>query len=213
MIRNGLMLAGAALVVLPATAALAQMQPATGATGAQPGMTQPGATTAPATGTAGAGGAAASGAAAVTAGAQVVDTSGGAVGSIESVSNGVAVLSTGTNKVSVPASSFAQGQGKLVIAMTKADIDAKASQATAAANAAPVEIAAGATVSDPSGARVGTVKSVSGDMVTVAGATASAQLPKSSFAKGPSGLVIGMTAADFEKAAKAAGGAKPGSAS
>lgn len=143
-------------------------------------------------------------AAAVTTGAKVVDTAGAPVGTIESVANGVATLSTGAAKVNVPIASFAAGASGPVIAMTKTEIEAKAAEATTA-----VTIAVGASVMDSAGAKVGTVKAVNGDMITVASASASAQLPKASFAKGDTGLVIGMTAAQFDAAAKAAGGAKP----
>jgi hypothetical protein len=141
----------------------------------------------------------------VTAGAKVVDTTGADVGTIESVANGNAILSTGTAKVSVPISSFAKGPTALVFGMTKADIESKVAQASSA----PVDITVGAVVSGPAGAKVGTVKEVAADGVTVASETAQAKLPKASFAKGPSGLVIGMTPEQFDAAAKAAGGAKP----
>lgn len=141
----------------------------------------------------------------VVTGAKVVDTAGADVGTIESVANGTAVLSTGTAKVSVPIASFAKGPNALVFGMTKADVEAKVAQATSA----PVEITVGAVVSDPSGAKVGTVKEVAADGVVVASEAAQAKLPKTSFAKGASGLVIAMTPAQFDAAAKAAGGAKP----
>lgn len=142
--------------------------------------------------------------AAVAAGQSVVDTAGAAVGTIETVNNGVATLSTGTVKVGVPVTSFAMGPKGPVIALTKAEIEAKATQATQA-----LTITVGAEVMDSAGAKLGTVKAVNGDMITVASATASAQLPKSAFAQGQSGLMIGMTSAQFEAAAKAAGGATP----
>ncbi len=171
----------------------------------------------------------------VTAGAKVVDAQGGDVGTIESVANGVATLSTGTHRAGIPIASFAQGDGKLVLALTKAQVDAQGAPIPAGANpasgaatattatagaattatasaapTAPATIAVGATVKDQTGAPVGTVKAVNGDMVTVASATASAQLPKKSFAQSGDSLVIGLTAAQFETAAKAAGGAKKG---
>jgi hypothetical protein len=174
-------------VALLGTPALAQTTPDAGAA----------ATAAPATpATPGAG---------VVAGAKVVDTAGADVGTIESVASGNAILSTGTAKVSVPISSFAKGPTALVFGMTKADIESKVAQASSA----PVEIAVGAVVSDPSGAKVGTVKEVAADGVTVASDTAQAKLPKTSFAKGATGLVIAMSPAQFDAAAKAAGGAKP----
>lgn len=182
----------------------------------------------------------------VTAGAKVVDAQGADVGTIESVTNGVATLSTGTHRAGIPIGSFAQGDGKLLLGLTKAQVDAQGAPipagsttaaagtpatgatgpaTTAAASAAvgapataaatgtpaaatPTAIAVGASVKDSTGATVGTVKAVNGDMVTVASATASAQLPKKSFAQSGGSLVIGLTAAQFESAAKAAGGAK-----
>ncbi|QJU56546.1 hypothetical protein HL653_00990 [Sphingomonas sp. AP4-R1] len=141
----------------------------------------------------------------VVTGAKVVDTAGAEVGTIESVASGNAILSTGAAKVSVPVTSFAKGPNALVFGMTKADIESKVAQASSA----PVEITVGALVSDPSGAKVGTVKEVAADGVTVASDTAQAKLPKTSFAKGQSGLVIAMSPDQFDAAAKAAGGAKP----
>jgi hypothetical protein len=184
MSRMFMLMSGVALLATPA---LAQTAPDAGAA----------ATAAPATpATPGAG---------VVTGAKVVDTAGADVGTIESVANGNAILSTGAAKVSVPISSFAKGPTALVFGMTKADIESKVAQASSA----PVEITVGAVVNGPAGAKVGTVKEVAADGVTIASDTAQAKLPKASFAKGPSGLVIGMTPEQFDAAAKAAGGAKP----
>ena len=88
---------------------------------------------------------------------------------------------------------------------------AAATTTTTTASAAPAataEIAVGDTVNDPQGGKVGTVTATSGDLVTVSTANAKAQLPKKAFARADTGLVIGMTAAQLEAAAKAAGGAK-----
>jgi len=135
----------------------------------------------------------------VTAGATVVDMTGAPVGTIESVNGGNAVLSTGTVKAAIPVSSFAKGANGLVVGITKADLEAKVQAATK-----PTEIAAGMAVTGPGGAAVGKVDAVSGDLVTVATANSKAQLPKTAFAQGPNGLVIGLTAAQIDAAAKAA---------
>lgn len=135
----------------------------------------------------------------VTAGATVVDTTGAPVGTIESVSGDNAVLSTGTVKAAIPVASFAKGANGLVIGITKADLEAKVQAATK-----PTEITAGMAVSGPNGVAVGKVDSVNGDLVTVATANSKAQLPKTAFAQGPNGLVIGMTADQIDAAAKAA---------
>ena len=141
----------------------------------------------------------AAGAVSVTAGANVVDTTGAPVGTIESVSGGNAVLSTGTVKAAIPVASFAKGANGLVVGITKADLEAKVQAATK-----PTDIAAGMAVSGPGGAAVGKVDAVNGDLVTVATANSKAQLPKTAFAQGPNGLVIGLTADQIDAAAKAA---------
>ncbi|WP_404714157.1 hypothetical protein [Sphingomonas sp. MMS24-J13] len=167
----------------------------------------------------------------VAAGAQVADASGGAVGTIELVSGGNAVLSTGTAKATLPVTAFAAApNGGLVIGMTKAQLEdavakagggaQSASAATSApagktapaasqtALSAPASITVGATVNDTKGGVVGKVAAVSGNLVTVATANAKAQLPKTAFAQGENGLVIAMTASELEAAAKGAGAAK-----
>jgi len=68
----------------------------------------------------------------VVVGAAVSDTSGNPVGTIEQVQGDLAVLSTGTNKVSLPISSFGAGEKGPVLAMTKAEVDAAAAGAAAA---------------------------------------------------------------------------------
>jgi len=62
----------------------------------------------------------------VKAGASVYDQNGGLVGKVESTSSKGAVVNTGKVKASVPVSSFAKNDKGLVIAMSKADIDAAA---------------------------------------------------------------------------------------
>ncbi|WP_420142049.1 hypothetical protein [Sphingomonas sp.] len=134
----------------------------------------------------------------VTQGMSVVDASGATVGTIESVTAQGAVVSTGTAKAALPLNAFAKRDNGVAISMTKAQLE----QAVSAAPAPQIQV--GAVVNDTSGGKVGTVEAVNGDQVTVATATAKAALPKNAFAQGPSGLVIGMTAAQLEAAVKAA---------
>ena len=54
----------------------------------------------------------------------IYDTAGEAVATVESVEGTNAVISTGTNKATVPLSSFAAGPKGPVIGMTKAQLDA-----------------------------------------------------------------------------------------
>lgn len=147
--------------------------------------------------------------ASVTVGAVVKDTAGGEVGRIESVEGGNAVLDTGTNKVSVPLSSFATGPSGPIMAMTKAQVDQAASsaqqqaQASASAEAAQA-VTQGATVRDTAGGEVGTIKSVDAQFALVDTSKNQVRLPLSAFAAGPNGPVIGMTKAELDAAAEAA---------
>jgi hypothetical protein len=141
---------------------------------------------------------AASSAVSVTPGTAVVDASGAPVGTVESVTAQGAVVSTGTAKANLPLNAFAKRDNGVAISMTKAELEA------AVSNVAPPKIEVGAAVNDTSGAKVGTIESVTGDQVVVATATSKAALPTKAFAQGPNGLVIGMTAAQLEAAVKAA---------
>ncbi|PWG02600.1 hypothetical protein [Sphingosinicella humi] len=74
-------------------------------------------------------GATAATAADVQAGAEVRDTDGNVVGTIESVDANGAVIATGEARVQIPVSSFAKDDKGLVIAMTKAELEAAAKAA------------------------------------------------------------------------------------
>ena len=59
-------------------------------------------------------------------GAAVYDAKGGRIGKVESVKGDNAVVSTGTARASIPISSFAKNDKGLVLATTKAEINAQA---------------------------------------------------------------------------------------
>jgi hypothetical protein len=178
-----ILLAGSALIAAPS---LAQTAPATPTQQANAPMT--GASTA----------------VTLTPGMAVTDATGGAVGTIESVTPQGAVVSTGTAKATLPTNAFAKRDNGVAIGMTKAELEA------AVNTAKTPDITVGAAISGPAGANVGTVEAINGDQVTVATANgAKAVLPKQGFAQGPNGLVIGMTAAQLEAAIKAASPTTP----
>jgi hypothetical protein len=62
----------------------------------------------------------------VKAGDAVHDTTGGSVGTIESVAANGAVISTGKSRIQVPLASLGKNDKGLVIAMSKAELDAAA---------------------------------------------------------------------------------------
>lgn len=66
----------------------------------------------------------------VTAGAQVRDTAGAPVGTVETVDADSAVVSTGSVRADIPISSFGHNGQNLVLAMTRAQLEAAARAAT-----------------------------------------------------------------------------------
>ncbi len=129
-----LLMAGTAAIAMPALAAPQASAPAsTTATTPESSPTTSTADTAAATtanpATATSQAASASGTVAV--GSTVKDTSGGTVGTIESVDGQYAVLATTKNKVRLPISSFGKGADGPILAMTQAQVDAAAASAAA----------------------------------------------------------------------------------
>jgi hypothetical protein len=75
-------------------------------------------------------------------GAKVYDSTGGEVGTIESVDAGNFVISTGKNKAGIANASLAKdAQGRLVIGMTKAQLDAAVEAANGGAANKPAATA------------------------------------------------------------------------
>lgn len=66
----------------------------------------------------------------VTTGAQVRDTSGGVVGTVETVDADSAIVSTGTVRADIPIASFGKNGQGLVLAMTRAQLEAAAQART-----------------------------------------------------------------------------------
>jgi hypothetical protein len=147
----------------------------------------------------------------VKAGVTVNDTSGNPVGTVESVSGDLAVVSTGTHKVSLPLSAFGQGDKGPIIAMTKAQLDAAASGAQANAKAElKAQLTKGATIYGPDGAPVGTIDETDAQFATLNVGDQKVKLPLDSFAKGSQGATIGMTAAQLKAAVSGAAAQQSG---
>ena len=140
------------------------------------------------------------------AGATIYDTSGTEVGTIESVAADAVLVSTGTNKLAIPPASFGAGAKGPVLAATRVQLDAAATQAADAAKTALMaKLVPGAEVRGVSGQTVlGSVKSVEGDLVLVTTPKGDVRVPSNIFSAGPAGLVIAMSAADFDTAVAAA---------
>ena len=150
-------------------------------------------------------GQAAAPAAQIAVGAKVSDTAGGEVGTIAGIDGDHVILKTDKHEVRLPSASLGPGQGGLVMAMTREQVNAAVEQSLAEANA---KLAAGATVTGSAGDTVGTIEAIDAQFVTVKlGSGTSVRLPRNAVAAGPNGAVIGMTAAELEAAAKGAASA------
>jgi hypothetical protein len=143
------------------------------------------------------------------AGAIVYDPAGAEAGTIESIKGDSVILSTGTNKLSVPPASFAVGAKGPVIAATRAQLDTAAGASADQAKAAVMaKIVPGAQIRGLTGQTViGAVKSVEGDLVLVTTPKGDVKVPSTAFRTDTSGLVLGMTAVDFDAAVAASKGA------
>jgi preprotein translocase subunit YajC len=133
----------------------------------------------------------------ITAGMQITDASGGAVGTVVAVQGDNVQVKTDKHQVLLPKGSFTASGGKLLFGMTQAQLNAEIEKSAAAADAA---IAAGATVKGTGGATIGTVDSVAADTVTIKLESGKlVQIPRSGVRGSPDGsVVIGLTAEQLE---------------
>ena len=134
-----------------------------------------------------------------TVGAQVLDSSGNAVGTVSAVNGDVVTVKTDKIEANLGKASFAQQDGKLYIGMTQAELNAAVEKDKAAAEAS---LAVGARVKDSAGADAGTIEAIDAEYVTLKLASGkSVRLPRNGIAGSANGAVIGLTVADLEKAA------------
>jgi hypothetical protein len=143
------------------------------------------------------------GAAAVAAGAKIMDTKGGEVGTVTRIDGQFVVLKTDKHEARLPLTSFTPHQGGLLMAMTRDELNAEIEKTMASAAA---KLVAGAPVTGSQGNPVGTIDKLDGEFVILKLTSgALVRLPRTGIAPGANGAVIGMTAAQLEEAAAAAG--------
>ncbi|HEU4969161.1 hypothetical protein [Sphingomonas sp.] len=132
----------------------------------------------------------------IVAGTQVVDPSGNPVGTIATVGPNYVVLKTDRHEVRLSKESFAFRPKGLTFSMTRDQLNAQVEQSVASLDSL---LTPGAMVHDRQRGMVGTIEAVEGDLVTLKlPSGAMVRLPKSGFAPGPNGAVIGMTAQQLE---------------
>ena len=101
-------------------------------------------------------------------GPTVYDPQGGAVGTVDSVANGIAVVNTGAHTVALPLDKFATSEKGPIISVTKQQLDDIAAKADAdAAAKLDTALVAGAAVVDNAGVALGTIDKVDGDNIVL----------------------------------------------
>ncbi|MGK6319921.1 hypothetical protein [Sphingomonas sp. DT-204] len=152
-------------------------------------------------------------AAAPAVGETVYDSTGAVMGTVEAVSPQAVVINTGAVTVPVPPTSVGKDAKGWHMAMTKADLEAAGKQAQAQQQAQlKTALTPGAQVRASDGTTViGTVKAADDQFVTLTSQAGGREvkLPIAGFGLGPSGVVVGMTAEQFNAAV---GGAAPAGA-
>ena len=132
-------------------------------------------------------------------GAEVLDGSGNAVGTVTAVNGDVVTVKTDKLDANLGKGSFAQQDGKLYVGMTQAELNATVEKENAAAEAS---LAVGAAVKDSAGASAGTIEAIDAEFVTLKLASGkSVRLPRNGIAGSSAGAVIGLTAAELEQSA------------
>jgi preprotein translocase subunit YajC len=98
-------------------------------------------------------------------GMQVTDAAGGRVGTVSAINGDNLLIKTDKHEVMLPKASFTAAEGKLLIGMTQAQLDAEIEKNLAAASAS---VAAGATVQGITGTPVGKIDTLADGKATIA---------------------------------------------
>lgn len=134
--------------------------------------------------------------AAVTPGMPVVDTQGGAVGTVSAVKDDLVTVKTDRHEVALPRSSFTVDGGKLLFAMTQAQLNAETDKALEEARKSLVK---GATVKGAGGKVVGTLESIDEEWATIKLEDGQlVRIPRSGIAGRADGAVIGATVEELK---------------
>lgn len=129
-------------------------------------------------------------------GTPVVDTKGAPVGVVSSVNGDTLVIRTDKLEAAVSASSVTPSNGKLLIGMTQAELNAATEQSLAALAA---KIAPGAEVRGSGGAVLGTIDSLDSEFATLKlTGGASVRLPRTSLGVDAKGVFVGLTAEQLQ---------------
>ena len=137
-------------------------------------------------------------------GMPVVDTQGGAVGTITEVAADTVTVKTAKHQAQLPKSSLTISDGKALFGLTQADLDASVERTLAARPEAGLKV--GAAVKGAGGTGVGTIDAVEAESVTIRlSGGQRISIPRSGITvDSDGGGIIGLTAAELEAQVKAA---------
>ncbi|WEK42867.1 MAG: hypothetical protein P0Y64_16195 [Candidatus Sphingomonas colombiensis] len=141
---------------------------------------------------------------AVAAGATVYDAQGDVVGTIASNDGTNAVVDTGTVKAALALTAFGTSPKGPTLGMTKAQLEAAASQQQPNSAEFKAKLVPGAVVYGSGGTEVGKIKEVDAEFVTLTASQGDARLPIAGFGPGAKGITIGLTAQQLAEAIKGA---------
>ena len=145
---------------------------------------------------------------AITLGMQVVDTSGGAVGTVVAIKDNILTIKTDRHEAVIGTDSVTPHEGKLLFGMTGAELNAAIDRDIAAANAALVP---GAVVKGAGGTKVGTLEAIDGESATIKLDSGNlVRIARAGIRGTPEGdTLIGLTAEQLEEQASAAAASEP----
>ncbi len=130
---------------------------------------------------------------AVTVGATVYGPEGNAVGTVESVADGVVTLDTGKHRAPLPANAFGSSEQGPTITVTKAQLDTMLDEQVAAANARrDAALIASAAVIAADNQPLGTIDSVDGDTIVVMRGSGKVSLLREHFAVDSNGRLMAL---------------------
>ena len=136
---------------------------------------------------------------AITVGMQVTDTTGAPVGTVTGIQGDNLLVKTDKYTAALARNSFTPSKGKLLYAISQAQLDAEIEKSLAAADAS---VKAGASVKGSGGSDVGTIEAADAEMVTIdvgGDASKKLKLPRSGVRGNPDGTVtIGLTADEVQ---------------
>ena len=136
---------------------------------------------------------------AISPGMKVVDQTGAEVGTVLAVQGPNLTIKTDRHEASIPKTSFAQGKGVLLFALTRDQLNAEVEKSMAAFAATLVK---GTQVHGEAGALAGTIEDTDSDYLTLKLTSGGlVRIPRSGVVPGPDGPRLGISSAELERLA------------